>query len=112
VLPSVLDARQDTEGLGVVLLEAMNYAVPVIASEIGGITDIVQHERTGLLVPPGNEVALGTALSRVLGDAALARRLGDAGCQHVRDAFSWSHIVDRWEAVYERAAHPSTAAPA
>lgn len=111
VLPSVLDARQDTEGLGVVLLEAMNYAVPVIASEIGGITDIVQHERTGLLVPPGNEVALGSALSRVLGDAALARRLGDAGRQHVRDAFSWSHIVDRWEAVYVRAARPSTAAP-
>jgi len=111
VLPSVLDARQDTEGLGVVLLEAMNYAVPVIASEIGGITDIVQHERTGLLVPPGNEVALGSALSRVLSDAALARRLGEAGREHVRDAFSWSHIVDRWEAVYVRAAGPSTAAP-
>jgi glycosyltransferase involved in cell wall biosynthesis len=103
VLPSVLDARQDTEGLGVVLLEAMNYGVPVIASDIGGITDIVEHERTGLLVPPGNAVALGSALVRVLTDPALARSLGEGGRRRLRDAFSWSHIVDRWEAVYARA---------
>ncbi len=103
VLPSVLDSRQDTEGLGVVLLEAMNYSVPVIASDIGGITDIVQHDRTGLLVPPGNEVALAAALSRVLTDPVLSRTLGDAGRQRLRDTFSWSHIVDRWEEVYARA---------
>jgi glycosyltransferase involved in cell wall biosynthesis len=103
VLPSVLDARQDTEGLGVVLLEAMNYAVPVIASDIGGITDIVEHERTGLLVPPGNEAALGSALARVLTDARLSRTLGEAGRQRLHDAFSWTHIVDRWEDVYARA---------
>jgi glycosyltransferase involved in cell wall biosynthesis len=103
VLPSVLDARQDTEGLGVVLLEAMNYSVPVIASDIGGITDIVQHERTGLLVPPGDEAALGNALTRVLGDRALSRSLGEAGRQRLREAFSWDAIVDRWEEVYARA---------
>src|SRR5687768_5762038 len=103
VLPSVLDARQDTEGLGVVLLEAMNYAVPVIASDIGGIPDIVEHERTGLLVPPANDVALGSALSRVLTDPELSRTLGEAGRRRLHDAFSWRHIVDRWEAVYGRA---------
>ena len=103
VLPSVLDARQDTEGLGVVLLEAMNYSVPVIASDIGGITDIVQHDRTGLLVPPGDEPALAHALSRVLTDPALSRMLGQAGRQRLHDAFSWAHIVDRWEQVYARA---------
>ena len=102
VLPSVLDARQDTEGLGVVLLEAMNYAVPVIASDIGGITDIVEHERTGLLVPPGNEVALGSALLRVLTDPALSRSLGEGGRRRLLGDFSWSHIVDRWEDVYTR----------
>lgn len=103
VLPSVLDARQDTEGLGVVLLEAMNYSVPVIASEIGGITDIVQHERTGLLVPPADEEALASALLRVLGDDALAGRLGDEGRRLLREKFSWDRIVDRWDAVYRRA---------
>ena len=109
VLPSVLDARQDTEGLGVVLLEAMNYAVPVVASDIGGITDIVQHEQTGLLVPPGNESALGTALSRVLTDAALSQRLGAAGRKRLHDAFSWDRIVDQWEVVYARARGSATA---
>ena len=110
VLPSVLDARQDTEGLGVVLLEAMNYSVPVIASDIGGIPDIVEHEQTGLLVPPGDEVALAAALTRVLGDRALARRLGDAGRERLRDEFSWDHIVARWEGVYARALAGSSAA--
>lgn len=100
VLPSVLDARQDTEGLGVVLLEAMNYSVPVVASNIGGITDIVQHERTGLLVPPGDETALAAALTRLLTDRALSNTLGTAGLRVLRESFSWERIVDRWEAVY------------
>jgi glycosyltransferase involved in cell wall biosynthesis len=103
VLPSVLDARQDTEGLGVVLLEAMNYSVPVIASDIGGITDIVQHDRTGLLVPPGDEGALAHALTRVLLDKAVADRLAAEGRRLLRETFSWDRIVDRWEAVYARA---------
>jgi glycosyltransferase involved in cell wall biosynthesis len=103
VLPSVLDDRQDTEGLGVVLLEAMNYSVPVIASDIGGITDIVQHERTGLLVPPGDEGALADALVRVLLDRAAASRLAEGGHRLLRESFSWDRIVDRWEAVYARA---------
>ena len=104
VLPSVLDARQDTEGLGVVLLEAMNYSVPVVASEIGGITDIVEHERTGLLVAPGDEGALAGALTRVLNDRGLSERLGAAGLRALSESFSWDGIVDRWEAVYRRAA--------
>jgi glycosyltransferase involved in cell wall biosynthesis len=104
VLPSVLDARQDTEGLGVVLLEAMNYSVPVVASDIGGITDIVQHERTGLLVPPGDETALAAALTRLLTDRVLSNTLGTAGLRALRESFSWERIVDRWEAVYRRVA--------
>lgn len=99
-LPSVLDARQDTEGLGVVLLEAMNYSVPVVASDIGGITDIVQHERTGLLVPPADETALAAALIRVLTDPALSATLGATGLLVLSQSFSWKRILDRWEAVY------------
>lgn len=106
VLPSVLDARQDTEGLGVVLLEAMNYSVPVIASDIGGITDIVEHDRSGLLVPPGDEIALANAVTRVLTDGAVARRLGEAGRQRLLTAFSWDRIVAQWEAVYARVLRP------
>jgi glycosyltransferase involved in cell wall biosynthesis len=102
VLPSVLDQRQDTEGLGVVLLEAMNYGVPVVASNIGGITDIVQHESTGLLVPPGDEHALASALTQLLRDPELARTLGAGGSRLLRETFSWDAIVRRWEDVYAR----------
>lgn len=107
-LPSVLDARQDTEGLGVVLLEAMNYSVPVVASEIGGITDIVRHQESGLLVPPGDERALAAALAQVLTDRSMARALGDGGRRLLRETFSWDGIVERWENVYGRATVATT----
>ena len=100
VLPSVLDARGDTEGLGVVLLEAMNHATPVIASRIGGIPDIVEDGVSGLLVPPGDADALAAALRRLGDDPALARRLGEAGRRRLREQFSWPAIVQRWLDLY------------
>jgi len=108
VLPSILDARGDTEGLGVVLLEAMSYGVPVVASDIGGITDIVEHNQSGLLVPPGDSAALAQALERLSRDAALAQRLGAAGEQRVRSAFGWTEIMAKWDAVYRARAQTRT----
>jgi glycosyltransferase involved in cell wall biosynthesis len=103
VLPAIVDARGDTEGLGVVLLEAMNFGVPVIASATGGIVDIVVDGKTGLLVSPGDAAALADALGRIAGDADLADRLGAQGRDWVREKFSWSAIVSKWQAVYQRA---------
>lgn len=100
VLPAVLDARGDTEGLGVVLLEAMNHATPVVASRVGGIPDIVEDGVSGLLVPPGDAAALAAALQRVLESPDLARRLGEAGRRRLHERFSWEAITARWEAVY------------
>ena len=100
VLPSVLDTRGDTEGLGVVLLEAMNQGTPVIASRIGGIPDIVEDGVSGLLVPPGDADALAAAVRRVRDDPALARRLGEAGRRRLREQFSWQAIVQRWLNLY------------
>ncbi|MGH7567447.1 MAG: glycosyltransferase family 4 protein [Gemmatimonadales bacterium] len=104
VLPSVLDARSDTEGLGVVLLEAMSYGVPVIGSWLGGITDIIRDGETGLLVPPQDPAALAGALQRLADDAGLAARLAEAGARHVRVSFSWDAIVAQWQACYAAAA--------
>jgi len=103
VLPAVVDTRGDTEGLGVVLLEAMSYGVPVIGSALGGITDIVTDGATGLLVPPGDAAALAAALARLAGDPALAERLGRAGQRRVREDFSWAAIVKQWEECYAAA---------
>ena len=100
VLPAVTDSRGDTEGLGVVLLEAMSYRVPVIGSRIGGITDIIIDGESGLLVPPGDPAALAAALRRLADDPAFARRLGDAGHAHFERNFGWERIVSRWMEVY------------
>jgi glycosyltransferase involved in cell wall biosynthesis len=103
VLPAVLDAKGDTEGLGVVLLEAMASHVPVIASAAGGITDVVVDGDSGVLVPPGDAAALADAMHRLHADAALRARLAANGAARVRDEFSWDAIADRWAAVYRDA---------
>ena len=104
VLPAVIDRRGDTEGLGVVLLEAMNHRVPVIASAIGGITDIVEDGVSGLLVPPGDGTALAAALERLARAPDLSVSLGDAGYRRLHERFSWDAITRRWLEVYAAAA--------
>ena len=64
------------EGYGVVAREAMAHGRPVVASAVGGLVDAVEHERTGLLVPPGDPAALRAAIERLLTDATLRARLG------------------------------------
>jgi glycosyltransferase involved in cell wall biosynthesis len=100
VLPSIYDTRGDTEGLGVVLLEAMSYGIPAVASDIGGITDIIENEKSGLLVPPADPEKLARALERLARDPALAARLGNAGEQRARDVFGWPAIMAKWEECY------------
>jgi glycosyltransferase involved in cell wall biosynthesis len=104
ILPAVIDAKGDTEGLGVVLLEAMSYARPVIASAAGGIVDIVRDGRSGFLVPPGDAPALTSAISRLMEDPARARAFGLAGREDVEANFSWDVIADRLAEIYRRVA--------
>ena len=104
VLPSVRDAKGDTEGLGVVLLEAMSYGVPVVGSDIGGITDIIEDGESGLLVPPASSDQLARALERLALDPALATRLGAAGERRARAAFGWPEIMSKWEECYSAVA--------
>ncbi len=108
VLPSIVDARGDTEGLGVVLLEAMSCGVPVVGSRAGGITDIIEDEESGLLVPPADPDLLATALERLARDPALAARLGAAGERRVRVAFGWPEILRSWAECYGAPAAPQS----
>jgi glycogen synthase len=73
------------EPFGLINLEAMACGTPVVASAVGGILEVVEDGRTGLLVPPGNADALATALRRVLDDRDLAARLGQAGRRRVEE---------------------------
>lgn len=101
VLPATVDERSDTEGLGVVLLEAMAAATPVVATRRGGIVDVVVDGETGLLVDDRID-ALARGIGRLLDDPNIARAMGERGAERVRRAFGWDTILDRLEAVYER----------
>ena len=96
VLPSLF------EPFGIVLLEAMAAGLPIVASRVGGIVDVVEEGKTALLVPPGNSQALAEALDRVISDASLRRRMGDAARRRVL-AYSWSRLLPRILEVYEEA---------
>lgn len=98
------------EPFGLVNVEAMACGVPVVASAVGGIGEVVEHGTTGLLVPiEGREEAafardLAEALSRLLDDPALARKMGEAGRRRVVERFSWRQVAARTVALYERIA--------
>jgi len=85
-----------------VALEAMKAAVPVVASRVGGLPESVVENETGVLVPPGDAVALAGALERLMDDPALRERLGAAGRERV-PMFTAPAVIPRYEAAYERA---------
>ena len=75
------------EGLGLSILESMALGIPVVASRVGGIPEIIEHERNGLLFEPGDDRALAEALSRLLREPELANKLGMTGKQTVESKF-------------------------
>jgi glycosyltransferase involved in cell wall biosynthesis len=100
-IPSVRDERGNVDGLPNVLLEAMAAGSAIIASQVGGIPDVVETERNGLLVPPGDAPALAAALQRVKGDPELRSRLGSGARETARE-HSWTAYGDRLIRGYER----------
>jgi glycosyltransferase involved in cell wall biosynthesis len=103
VLPAVVDARGDTEGLGVVLLEALAHERPVIASRAGGIVDVVRHGVTGWLADPGDAEVLAERILEVASDPEQARRVAVRGRLEAAKHFSWERILDLTEGAYETA---------
>ena len=91
------------EPFGLALIEAMACGLPVVATATAGPRDIVEHDRTGILGPPGDVPALAGALERLLRDDELAGRLGAAGRDHVRATYTAARFVAATAAVYEDA---------
>lgn len=81
--------------------EAMTRGKPVVATAVGGNTDMIRDGQTGLLVPPGDAAALAAAIGRLLDDAALRDRLGAAGAASVA-TLSAPYVAARFESLYER----------
>jgi glycosyltransferase involved in cell wall biosynthesis len=91
------------EGFGVACLEAMAHARPVVATDVGGLRDLVVDGETGLVVPPRDPAALRAALDRLLADPALRRRLGSAGRRRAQERFSWDVVTEATVAAYRMA---------
>ena len=87
-----------------VLLEALTYARPVAASDVGGIPDIIRHGQTGLLCPQKDPEALARVILELLKDPERAEKLGRQGRELVEREFSWEHVLAQWDAFYAETA--------
>jgi glycosyltransferase involved in cell wall biosynthesis len=101
VLPAIQDPRGDTEGLGVVLLEAMLNGVAVVASQVGGITDIINSSDVGLLVEPGDPRQLSEAILCLLDDPLLRQIVSEKGQRRVHADFSWERLCEQTVRTYQ-----------
>jgi glycosyltransferase involved in cell wall biosynthesis len=95
VLPSLYG-----EGMPMVVLEAMAVGLPVVATRVEGIPEVVRHGQDGLLVAPGNDAELADILQRLVDGTADTRALGDSGWQRQRESFSDTAMAAAVAAVY------------
>jgi glycosyltransferase involved in cell wall biosynthesis len=98
VLPSVW-----YEGFPTVLLEAMSHGLPVVCSRIGGLPEIVDDGKTGLLYEPGNAGELADRILMLWSDSALCQKLGEAGRKKMYEEYDAEKLVDRLLGIYEKA---------
>jgi glycosyltransferase involved in cell wall biosynthesis len=96
VLPSLW------EGFGLVLLEAMSARLPIVATRVSAIPEIVVDGETGLLVPPADPGRLAEAICALLSDPGRANLLAARGHQRMREQFTLESMIARTETVYER----------
>jgi len=89
------------EGLPLVLLEAMASGVPLVATRVGGVPEVVAYGEEGLLVPPGDSDSLAQAITRVLREPSLGQQFADKALQKVRSRYSVEHMVREHERLYE-----------
>jgi N-acetyl-alpha-D-glucosaminyl L-malate synthase BshA len=101
VLPSIVNDKGETEGLGVVLLEAMACGIPVIGSNVGGIPDIINDGETGLLANQKDPDDLGQKIIMLLTDENLRKRVIENGLKFVKENFTWEVIADRFIKLYQ-----------
>ncbi|MBI2933183.1 MAG: N-acetyl-alpha-D-glucosaminyl L-malate synthase BshA [Planctomycetes bacterium] len=98
---SVLLSTSEFEGFGLASLEAMACEVPVVATNAGGLPEVVADGQTGFLVPVGDVDAMAQRMLDLLDDSTLARRMGEAGRARAHDVFRPEVVVPRYEGLYD-----------
>jgi len=100
--PSIVTEKGDTEGLGIVFLEAISSGTSVIGSNVGGIPDIVRHNKTGILVEQKNPSQLANSIVKLLKDKNLQKRLSKNAMKHVKSTYSWSIVANKFANIYSK----------
>jgi N-acetyl-alpha-D-glucosaminyl L-malate synthase BshA len=96
-----------TESFGLAALEAMAHRVPVIASRVGGLPEVVRHGVDGYLEPLGDVEAMARDALTLLRDCGLRKRMGDSARERALTTFEEAPVIDQYEAVYERVLAPA-----
>ena len=99
VMPSV------SEGLPLALLEAMSAALPIVATDVGGMPDALGSGAAGVVVPPGNPEALADAIMRLLNDPGEASRLGASAVARFRAGYTADAMASAYQSLYAGDAH-------
>ena len=98
-LIDVLVLPSDAEGFGLVLIEAMAAGVPVIATNVPGIRDVVTHEKTGLLIAARSPMQIADAIERMRSDVNLRERLIATASEYVRNTYTWERVLPAYRKI-------------
>lgn len=102
VLPAIVDRWHDTEGLGVVLLEAMSFGKPVVASRVGGIPSIIKDGFNGFLVDEKDPDAIAQVLQKLYMAPRLMYMLGRNGMAYVKNHYNWNTVIQTTLNLYQK----------
>jgi len=105
VLPSITDSQGNTEGLGVVLLEAMASGLPVIGSNVGGIKDIIVDNETGLLFQEKNSQEIVDKIIFTIENKSKMNKLAENGLNFVEENFNWEIVAESYQDCYKSVLH-------
>jgi len=100
-LADVFVSPPDFEGLGIVFIEALACGAPVVGTSVGGIPDIIEDGRNGILVPPGDVDQLAQGIKKVLEDEELRNSFIIQGLKRVKEKFLWGSVYEKVSQIYQ-----------
>jgi glycosyltransferase involved in cell wall biosynthesis len=100
--PSIVTKNGDTEGLGVVFLEALASGTCVIGSNVGGIPDIIKHDQTGMLVRQKNPMQLADTILKLMSNKTKREKLASNGLKHIEKIYSWKLVSKKFNELFEK----------
>jgi len=98
---SIFINTTNVDNTPVSVIEAMAARCAIVSTDVGGIPDLLEHERTALLVPPNDADAMATAVIRILTEDGLAERLS-TNARREAEKYAWDIVIPQWEHLFER----------